>query len=329
MRKLALAAALPLFLATATASAHFGLTAPPSTKPADENGKGAPPCGPDTAQAGTPTEAQGGHDLNLSLHETVPHDGFYRVALSLKPLSEIYAGGKTPTQGMFFPVDNIVKDKDGNILPPDHTTGVQSASAEFSTNPVFPVLADNLFPHTGTPMNPWLGKVKLPNVNCERCTLQVIEFMAGHGYNTGGGYFYHHCAELKITADPAMPIFDPNNQGGGGAGGGGGTGGSTGTAGAATAGGGAGGAGSGSGGVATSGSGGAGISGSATTAGATTGGVATTAAGSGGTGTTTNAGSGSSSDDGSCGIANRGPGGASLLAALGLAYALVRRRRAR
>src|SRR3989442_8886625 len=26
--------------------------------------------------------------------------------------------------------------------------------------------------------------------------------MAEHGANVGGGYFYHHCADLQITADP-------------------------------------------------------------------------------------------------------------------------------
>ncbi len=25
--------------------------------------------------------------------------------------------------------------------------------------------------------------VTLPNLNCDKCTLQVIEFMAGHGFN--------------------------------------------------------------------------------------------------------------------------------------------------
>ena len=28
---------------------------------------------------------------------------------------------------------------------------------------------------------------------------------AEHGYNKDGGYIYHHCANLTITADPAKP----------------------------------------------------------------------------------------------------------------------------
>jgi hypothetical protein len=30
--------------------------------------------------------------------------------------------------------------------------------------------------------------------------------MADHGYNVPGGYSYHHCAALEITADPAKPV---------------------------------------------------------------------------------------------------------------------------
>ncbi len=326
----ALVSALPL-LSSATASAHFGLTVPPSTKPADKDGKGAPPCGPDTAQAGTPMAVQGGHDLDISFDEGVSHDGFYRIALSLRPLSEIYDLGKVPTPGKFFPVDNVVKDKDGNILPPDKSTGVQSASAEFAANPVFPVLADNMFPHTGAATRPWLGKVKLPNVNCDRCTLQVIQFMAKHGWNDGGGYFYHHCAEIKITADPALPIFDPAAPGGtGGSGGMGGSGGAA--AGAGGSNGGNGGASAGTGGIsaggtpATGGTTASTTAGTATTAGTTTSGTAGTP---GAAGTAANPGTGAPQDDSSCGIAKRSQGTASALAALGILFALGRRRRAR
>ena len=57
-----------------------------------------------------------------------------------------------------------------------------------------------------TPMTPWETQVELPNINCAKCSLQVIQFMADHAYNQPGGYAYHHCADLQITADPAKPI---------------------------------------------------------------------------------------------------------------------------
>jgi hypothetical protein len=55
-------------------------------------------------------------------------------------------------------------------------------------------------------MPPWETDIQLPNINCEHCTLQVIQFMADHRYNQPGGYSYHHCADLAITADLSKPI---------------------------------------------------------------------------------------------------------------------------
>jgi hypothetical protein len=48
--------------------------------------------------------------------------------------------------------------------------------------------------------------VEIPNINCDKCTLQVIEFMANHGRNPVGDYTYHHCADLHIRANPNKPI---------------------------------------------------------------------------------------------------------------------------
>ena len=55
-------------------------------------------------------------------------------------------------------------------------------------------------------MAPWETDIELPNINCAKCTLQVIQFMADHVYNQPGGYAYHQCADLEIAADPAKPI---------------------------------------------------------------------------------------------------------------------------
>ena len=68
--------------------------------------------------------------------------------------------------------------------------------------------ADGLFAHTEkqAPDAFWETDVKLPNIHCDKCTLQVIEFMAEHGLNKDGDFSYHHCATLKITANPAFPI---------------------------------------------------------------------------------------------------------------------------
>jgi hypothetical protein len=190
------------------AQAHFNLIMPPPADSATDGGKGAPPCGPTTA-SGVVTAVQGGHPIAVSLNETVLHPGHYRIALSINSRSEL-------------PPDPVaVTDASGN-----------SVSAPFEDPAVFPVLADDVFDHTtGTTPIPFSMQVMLPNVTCSKCTLQVIEFMAKHGPNPGGGFYYHHCADLAITADPSLPIFDPNATSGSG-GATTGSGGATGTAGA-------------------------------------------------------------------------------------------------
>ncbi len=183
------------------AHAHFNLIMPPPADSATDGGKGAPPCGP-TQASGVVTPVQGGHAITVSLNETVLHPGHYRIALSINSRSEL-------------PADPVaVTDANGN-----------SISAPFEDPAEFPVLADDVFDHkTGTTPIQFSMPVMLPNVTCSKCTLQVIEFMAQHGPNPGGGFYYHHCADLAVTADPGLPIFDPNATTG--------SGGTTGTAGA-------------------------------------------------------------------------------------------------
>jgi hypothetical protein len=319
------AVALPVLLSSGVASAHFTLIEPkPSSTQKD--GKGSPPCGP-SANSGVVTEATGGQEIDLVVDETVNHGGFYRVALALNSPSEL-------------PPDNVVYDANNMVLPANGMPQGNSDHADWQMTPKFPVLADHLFAHTQNDSpKKYSGKVVLPNVTCAKCTLQVIEFMAPHGYNgpapNGGGYFYHNCADLKITADPGKPIFDPGapSGGAGGMGGAGASGGAT--AGANSGGGGAGG---GAGGVAaggapmtagTSSGGTPGASGSTSTAGsAVSGGSASGGSPSGGGSSgAPPATGGTTTDDGGCMVGRPSRGGASLLAALGLGYALARRRR--
>ena len=53
---------------------------------------------------------------------------------------------------------------------------------------------------------PWEADIQLPNITCKKCTLQIVQFMEEHGYNNPGGYSYHHCATLEITADKSKPL---------------------------------------------------------------------------------------------------------------------------
>jgi len=187
-------AGLAMAVQTAT-SAHFKLLEPASWLV--ENDRGDPqkagPCGGTNADWGKPSyvisKAVGGQKLHLKIQETVYHPGHYRVALAVNSPTELPLDPQTTTR--------------------DSEKGPWSVSAAIQDPPQIPVLADGLFVHatrpTG-PMEPWETDVQLPNINCKKCTLQVVQFMAEHAFNNPGGYSYHHCAELQITADPAKPL---------------------------------------------------------------------------------------------------------------------------
>ncbi len=186
-RILALALGGITVLLSGVAEAHFTLVQPPSSLTTEDGGKGVPPCGDGTA-SNVVTKVQGGHLLTVKLVEFVPHPGHYRIALSVNSRAELP------------PDPDVVADANG-----------QSVSAAIQNPPKIPVLADGLFVHANASGNmTWQTDIMLPNINCAKCTLQVIEFMAEHGPNVGGGYFYHHCADLQITADPN--IGPPENS---------------------------------------------------------------------------------------------------------------------
>jgi hypothetical protein len=173
-------------------AAHFRLLEPPGWL--EESNLGDPqkkaPCGGTSADPGKPTgaitEAKGGEKLHIKLRETVFHPGFYRVALAVNSRDEL-------------PPDPVAKTEPG-------ANGPKSVSASIQYPPAPPILADGLFPHTAKFDKEVETDVDLPNINCAHCTLQIIEFMASHGLNKDGDYSYHHCAALKIHANPDKPI---------------------------------------------------------------------------------------------------------------------------
>jgi len=172
-------------MAPSTASAHFKFLDPPSTWITESGGKGVLPCG-EGIPSGVVTKAQGGHPFTIRLLEFIPHPGHYRISLAVNSRNE------------------LPKDPEAEV----DGTG-RSVSAKIDPAPRPPVLVDGAFAHTTTPRNTeWKMEVMLPNLSCEKCTLQVIQFMAQHALNPGGGFNYHHCAELQITMDPALPPAD-------------------------------------------------------------------------------------------------------------------------
>src|SRR5450432_180843 len=172
-----------LWIAQGVAHAHFALLQPASALMIEDGGKGAPPCAEGPA-SNVVTQVRGGHPIAIDLNEFVFHPGHYRFALSVNSRAELP------------PDPNVVQDQ-----------GV-SVSASIQNPARIPVLADGVFLHSAQPTADWQTSLTLPNLNCDKCTLQIIEFMAEHGSNVGGGFFYHHCSDLKIVADTSLPPAD-------------------------------------------------------------------------------------------------------------------------
>ncbi len=193
-RALELAAAASVVLLPSLAHAHFSLQDPPNwTK---EDGQGSPqkdwPCGnePNTSGVapvddGPTTPFKPGDKVTITLVETVMHPGHYRVALATS----------------------------GNMadLPQDMSasaSGSMCQNDDMQSTPTFPILADGMLEHTTKLTGAQSFEVTLPtNVTCDKCVLQVREYMAQHGNQPEtmsgqkagmNGCYYHHCAYISI-----------------------------------------------------------------------------------------------------------------------------------
>jgi MYXO-CTERM domain-containing protein len=180
------------------ARAHFNLHEPENwlVQESDGTPQKMGPCGdpsesmPAAAMSNAVTEYKAGETIAVKLQEMITHPGHYRVALSL-----------TGPDGL--PADPMVTKADTSM-------NGQCGTAEIMDPPMMPILVDNALEHTAKLNGEQTIMVKLPDdVECEKCTLQVIEFMSSHP----APCFYHHCADIKITKDGSM------SSGGMGAGG--------------------------------------------------------------------------------------------------------------
>lgn len=163
--------------------AHFTLEEPASWR--TQNALGLPeklgPCGNEDGgtDTGIVTAFQTGQTITVTIDEKIFHPGHYRIALAVHDRSE---------------------------LPPEPVVtpgATPCGSVPIEDPPVFPVLADGVFQHTTPFTGPQSIQIALPpGVTCDKCTLQVIEFMSSHPLNNPGGCFYHHCADISISDVP-------------------------------------------------------------------------------------------------------------------------------
>ncbi|MGB7217539.1 MAG: SCE4755 family polysaccharide monooxygenase-like protein [Vicinamibacterales bacterium] len=191
MKRTILVFASLLLVVPAVARAHFKLLEPASWLVEDDRGdpqKGGP-CGGSNTDFGKPSyiigKVVGGSKLHIKVQETIYHPGHYRVALAVN----------SPLELPLDPVAAVIQTPQGP----------RSISGTINVPPQPPVLADGLFYHQTRATAPFETDVTLPNISCPKCTLQVVQFMDQHAFNNPGGYTYHHCADLQITADPNKP----------------------------------------------------------------------------------------------------------------------------
>lgn len=182
------------WFAPGPAKAHFILVAPDSWMSQDAFGlpEKVGPCGDEGGgtATGKVTEFHPGQTISVTINEVVPHPGHYRVALAVNNRSEL------PPEPLVTP-----------------TAGDPCGSAVIEDPPIFPILGDNLLPHTQAFEEPQTFAITLPStITCPKCTLQVLEFMSNHG----APCFYHHCADISIqgdletaTATPTATITQP------------------------------------------------------------------------------------------------------------------------
>jgi MYXO-CTERM domain-containing protein len=272
-----------LVVAPGAAQAHIKMSAPADWN--TTNSLGDPqkitPCGvdptlpPPSTATNIVTTLHVGDKVTFNWTETIPHDGHFRIALAINSRSELTDPAVTKM------------NSDGT-------------AAEVAISTAYPVLADNLFPHTAASVSAnkaYTTSVIIPNTPCTKCTLQLLQFMANHPLDPS--YFYHQCADVTILAASGSATGGSSGATGGSSGGTagkpGGTGGAAGkpggtggvTAGTGGSSNGSGGATSGSGGV-TSGTGGAtsGTGGAIAGTGGATSGSGGSASGTGGEGAT-------------------------------------------
>lgn len=165
-RVLRLGVILGLVVAT-PAFAHARLKPGGTLAPRDTNsGIKTGPCGatPITTDPAKRTLLTPGQTLTISWEETVNHTSYFRIAYSLD--------GRTGFDQHVL-LDKIVDNQSGAI--------------NFSNPATY---------------HQFSATVQVPNIECEQCTIQLIQVMLD---NPASPSNYYSCADVRITSKPANP----------------------------------------------------------------------------------------------------------------------------
>jgi hypothetical protein len=159
------------------AAAHIGLQFPPSRYGDDVLKEG--PCGiAGGTRSSNVTELEGGAQIEVVWDEYVDHPGHFRIAFDA--------------------------DGDDDFVDPVCLSGCNTRFPEIELQSNDTVLLDGI---ADTPDGgPGGATVTLPDVECDRCTLQVIQVMYDKPpYVVPGNDIYYQCADLILRRPDVCP----------------------------------------------------------------------------------------------------------------------------
>ena len=216
MRFLATLAAL-VAMPIGIASAHIHLTYPLSrTDDTTGNPQKAEHCGGAVGRTGRVTPLRPGTPITVTWAETVPHTGWFRIAL--QPNGEVFGIPPVGTTGCRYPVVQPCPNEPGQPPPPGNYPSTEGQEGPDTANGSI-VLKDMI------PDGTLSAEITLPSMECENCTLQFIQVMTDkfpYTVEPDSDDIYFNCAD--ITLSNTAPVVDagvPPTDGGGGDGGGG------------------------------------------------------------------------------------------------------------
>lgn len=202
---LSISTAMLCGLYASSASAHIRLMGDLQARGGDE--KSIPCDGPKGSNVYT---FEPGATVTLTLEEYIPHDSYFRIAfdndsstamdlkdpVSIDPINpnRVAAGGiGSPRAGS----PKCLADMKDNCGQSDF------CNMKSPTGPM--VLYDNIEPHLdAASKGSYTWTIKLPNIECESCVIQVIQVMEDiqfgfHGPYDGANDVYHRCVDVKLV----------------------------------------------------------------------------------------------------------------------------------
>ncbi|MDD9940116.1 MAG: hypothetical protein OXU20_03540 [Myxococcales bacterium] len=130
-----------------------------------------------------------GATINISVRETISHPGYFRIAFD--------ADGDDD-----FPVPEGTSGEFGDCMG-DPACG--EGKEDYCSNET--VLLDNLDPHASAgflTQETYTWSVTLPNIECDNCTLQIIQMMNDFNFHPRpypADDIYYHCIDLVLSND--------------------------------------------------------------------------------------------------------------------------------